>query len=275
MAVLLAIWLLLAVYVKGDELGCLCEACWSGDDGTICGYPGATIMNSTDCNDCTATVCDLAFPEDNQPPSVSIFSFGCHAVDTDPWDGTWELDPCDNGCFYSPGMLGDCLPCCVEENCDCVHGSISITENDDGTMNMTIGTTHYPSTSYIFPHTGNAGYTSTGNVSGSVYDVTKDGDHMTFTQRLTVGTGYACTFTATRNPSTTNYLKLALLIGGVTLGALLLLIFLCCNPFKKCRKNKETAQIEGRPEGVPYKPMPSAPSETHAGINYTGNYNDL
>jgi len=261
--------LFLTLVVRATDLGCLCGACWSSDDGTLCGYPGAAAMNSTNCDDCSADICTSTFPE-AAATAVSVYPWGCQTVDTDSWAGEWDMDPCDNGCFYSPGMLGDCLPCCAEP-CDCFQGNIQVTENGDGTMNMTIQTSHIPSTSYIVPHTGTAGYTATVNISGSVYDITKNGDNVQFIERLVAGTGYTCEYSLTRNPSTTNYLKLALLIAGVAVGALLLIVFLCCNPLKRCRKNKETKPTEGQP----YKPLPSDPAE-HANINYTGGgYNNL
>jgi len=266
--------LFLVSSVQADDLGCLCEACYvEGDDGVICTFPGATVINATSCDTgCTNDACGVAF-QTSIPSSASLYAMGCEAVDTDTWDGEWDLDPCDNGCLLTPGLLGDCLPCCDETTCDCVHGNIEMTQSDDGTINMTIGTTHFASASYTFVRTGNAGYTATGNVSGSVYDVKKDGDHITFTQQIPVSFGYQCSFSATRNPSTTDWLKLGLLIGGVSVGALLLVLVFCFNPFKKCRKNKET---NIQTEGQPYKPLASAPSETHAGVNFTGgNYNDL
>jgi len=265
--------LFLASSVQAD-VGCLCEACYvEGDDGVICTFPGATAINAT-CDACSVDACNAAF-ESSIPSSASLYVMDCEPVDTDTWDGEWDLDPCDSGCLLTPGLLGDCLPCCDETTCDCVHGNIQITQYDDGTINMTIGTTHFPSTSYVFSRTGDAGYTSTGNVSGSVYDVKKDGDHIIFTQQVPVSFGYQCVFTATRNPSTTDWLKLGLLIGGVSAGAIILVLLCCFNPLKKCRKNKETS-TEGQVEGQPYKPLPNAPSETHAGINFTGGtYNDL
>jgi hypothetical protein len=211
----------------------------------------------------------MAFPEEDAS-AIYVYGFGCQAVSTDSWSGTWDQDPCDNGCFYEPGMLGACVPCCDEDNCDCFHNSVTITELGDGTMNMTITTTHVPETVYIVPHTGTAGYTATVNISGQVYDITKNDDHVQFQERLPGGQP-ACIYGLTRNPSTTSYWKLALLISGVSVGAITLLVFFCCNPFKRCKKAKATQGLEP----TPYKPLPSAPTE-HAGINYTGGgYNDL
>jgi len=248
---LLALLVICVSSQDNTSLGCLCY-----EEGAFYGYAGATVINTSCDLGCNAAACSQQFGPYN------YLTFGCHSVDNDTWAGDYQLDPC-SACLLDKnenGTLGVCVNCCSEDDCDCVHDDVTFVENDNGTLTVTITTTHAGTRTLIFNHTGDAGYTATGNVT-EIYDVQKDGDSLTFLNRRSS----LCNFSATRNPSTTSWLKLALIIGGVAIGAILLLLYFCCNPFKKCRKNAKTEKtVEGE---TPYRPLSNGDA---AGINYTG-----
>jgi len=261
-----------------DKSACMCLCCnydIPADVGT-CGIPGAYQVDT--CDECTdeniAVFCPLYFP-DLCPSYQSVQQCGPSEIDSD-WTGDWVVDPC-SACLLDEKNqpVGDCLPCCDSNQCDCIYGTVTITNygtlDGNGTgvqqLQMTVSGTSSQTFPRLANQTGSTGNTATVNVS-DIYDLIKDGDHIKFMNRRLP----ACNIAATRNPPTTSILKLVLLLGGVGIVALACIIFCCCNPCAK-KKPKDTAlleeegQGEGQTEGAP----PSyAPVHDAGGINYTG-----
>jgi hypothetical protein len=260
---------------SATKSACMCLCC---NTNAECGIPGAFQVDT--CGQCTgesiAANCPAYFPdlctafESEEQCSVA-------EIDSD-WTGDWVIDPC-SACLLDEKNqpVGDCLPCCDSTQCDCIYGTVTIENGGvlgtNGTsiqqLQLSVSGTSSLTSIDLANQTGNAGITATVNISEK-YDLIKDGDHIRFMNRRTA----ACNVAATRNPPSTSILKLALLIGGVGVVALACIVYCCCNPCAK--KKKDTALLgegqegqEGQTKGVP---PPYAPV-SDASINYTGKPN--
>jgi len=251
MTLALVVFLLFDVVYSQD--GCYCT-CYANGEQAI---PGSMIIS--DCEaDCSTTNCASWFPEDCAPPATPMTA--CQNSDLGSWEGDWVVDACSDGCLLDPSgnprkdRYGVCLRCCDTSSCDCISGTITIkNDNESQSLWITANGLVSQTTTSLFLLTGNAGFTATGKITDT-YDLTRNGDSIIFNDRQ-YQDAY-CNISATRNPSTTDYLKLGLIIGAVAVGALLGIVLCCCNPCKK--KTKQATEQ--------YKQLPGDAS----GINYVG-----
>jgi len=259
---------------------CTCSCCPPTPDGVACGVYGAFPVD--DCaNDCTSLNAALNCPTFNPDYcwANNSFTYGeCGAADlNDDWAGDWVFDPCSACLLDEQGTpIGDCKPCCDPNNCiECLYGTVTFSGLDTVIINgkearqlqaATSGTTSLQTT-HVANETGVFGTTATLIVLDT-YDLIKFGDHMQINSRSDVAD---CSFTATRNPAKPSMLKLALLLGGVGVAAIALIVFCCCNPFKRKKDgekllNGDAEQGQGQTsEGVPHSQTPQ-----FGNINYTG-----
>jgi len=251
-----------------NACSCYCGA--PSDDGPVWGIYGAYPIDN--CNQCTsddtAVNCPKYFPD--QCPEGSSYFGECGVADpNDDWAGDWVIDPC-SACLLDAENkpIGDCIPCCDASNCDCIYGTITITDLGVATLGgaevtqiqfQATGTSSGQTTS-VGNETGTLGTTATVLKAVDTYDLVKHGDAL----QLRSHAGVGCYVNATRNPPTTSMLALALLLGGVGIVVLGCIVFCCCNPCKKKDKKDQTLLGEGQ-EGQTEGQAPEVGT-----INYTG-----
>jgi len=231
------------IYAQNSTLNaCTCFCCPPTDDGVACGVYGSFPVS--DCtNECTGAnaAMNCGIYNSDYCWANNSFTYGeCGAADlNDDWSGDWVFDPC-SACLLDEKNkpVGDCKPCCDPANCiECLYGTITFSGMGGLIINgkeirqveaTTSGTTSQQTT-HVANETGQFGTTATVTILDT-YDLIKFGDHLQINSR---SNSLECSFTATRNPEKPSMLKLALLLGGVGVAAIALIVFCCCNPFKK------------------------------------------
>jgi len=207
----------------------------------------------------------------------------CEVAEADSdWSGDWVIDPCSACLLDERGTpVGDCIPCCDSTSCDCIFGTVSISNVQpvvqDGfsftQLQFLVSGTSSGQNTQIGNLTGyynvtgqyqNTGITAVVNVS-DVYDIIKQGDHIQFLNRARAG----CNVNATRNPVPVSILKLVLLLAGVGLAAGVVIVFCCCNPCKK-KKGAKTGSKEKLLDQQVNETSDHVVPEVAGTINYTG-----
>jgi len=273
--------LLLASFVaicaqNTTQSACSCYCGVPSEDGPIWGVYGSFPVD--DCSQCTGDNAIVGCPKYVPDKCTNTTSYttanaDCGPADLDDdWDGDWVIDPCSS-CVLDGTNVGDCIPCCDPSFCDCIYGTVSITDLENQTFDGTeirqiqviASGTSSQTTINVGNETSSLGTTATLTVpTYDTYDLIKHGDSLQLKSR----TSLSCNVNATRNPPQTSILKLVLLLVGVGIAALACIIFCCCNPCKKKKQGEkllgEKGEGEGQ-EGVPYNQVPQV-----GGINYTG-----
>jgi len=176
------------------------------------------------------------------------------------WSGSFSVTTGDE-CLTPPtGDAVGCAPPCDTDSCNCMSGTLDITQwGDNGTLTMSVemsamGTETASRVSGTFFKNGDSGLTAYGSFDGIdvVYDVERIGNTILFLDRP----NEVCQQSATISSSSTDYLASGLICGAAGAGAIAFAVFCFCNPCKKKKKqdiengiNNPNAQ---RPVSAPY-----------------------
>jgi hypothetical protein len=203
------------------------------------------------------------------------------------WSGSWGIEVSGGTCAPTPpwlpqdeilkvqevlkGNLGGCGVVCDTSACNCMDGTLVITQLNDSAMLISVpmnivGQGSFTPTSGVFWKTGNAGQTATGEFDAFniTWDVTRIGNAITFMNRPS----YDCQQTLMMSSSSTNWTELALIIAGVAVAAILIAVWCLWKPLKRRFGKGDQMGLNADPQAAaypsavvsaPYAVLPSSP----------------
>jgi len=233
------------------------------------------------CSNCTSDGCMAAFNS-----SACGYSPNAECGDiqtTDDWNGDWQIQEGSNCLMENGKLVGDCLPVCDIGQCNCLLGTVHMTIDNTSTngtrfwvqtdvqlmgngTRVTVADWFYVMGTGGIVMTGNWSDLLNGTMSGEfmglgVYDVENIDGTLTFNVRQNTD----CNQSAIRDPGSSNFLLLGLLLGGVGLLAMILVWYCCCRRKKKTDQGESIKKGINEPDNAPYAVLPS---ETPRGGRY-------
>jgi hypothetical protein len=192
------------------------------------------------------------------------------------WSGKFGVETGDDCALppdihdpHTPRKRPGCTPPCDTNQCNCLSGDVTITQQDDGvTLIISVrltpkGSSKSQIVSGTFLKSGDSGLVASGTFDqvNLTYDIQRTNTTLIFNDRP----WYTCPQMADLNSTPTDWTEIGLIVGGVV-AVILVLAGLCFfNPFKYCKKNTNTGDYTAtgdpnQPDKVvaaPYTVLPS------------------
>jgi len=265
--------LLLTLGLTRAQQACVCGCC----DGStfLCSIAGTPDIDT--CGACTDTYCQNMFLTCNGAWQQHTT---CGSATNSSWSGSYTIE--DGGtCAPAPPVtvhptpklplptalprrqsrtLTQCDSGCNPDPCNCFGGDFVLTDNEDGTILVSVSVTLLGGGSTVNVNATFAAEFIEGMAANGTFAGVGDYDLVLTDGTLTIYDRpyYTCIQTALLHPSTTSWWKLALIIAAVGVVVLGVLVYCFCNPCKKKKSDLEGGIQDGTPGGVtsaPYKPL--------------------